>query len=278
MRGQNQQQMLAGKEPSMQRNRLGKSSRCGLLMIALFAAASAGIAPARAAATKDVFDRTLPLRAGGTFTLANVNGMVQIEGWDREEVQIHAVKTALHDPQDLKQVLIMVQSDGQRTAINTIYPQGNGVAVTVDYQIRMPERVILDGVETVNGDVKVARITGAGELASVNGSVEVLDSEGRFSAKTTNGDVRMELKELPKGGPMQLETVNGSVILSLPGDAGAELNVVSRNGDFHSDFPLSSLGAYNPSVFRGRMGNGGGEILLTTVNGAIRLVQGKPVI
>ncbi|HEV2490038.1 MAG TPA: DUF4097 family beta strand repeat-containing protein [Candidatus Acidoferrales bacterium] len=248
----------------------------GFLVIALLAGASLS-AHSTGAAT-NVFDRTLPLQAGGSFTLSNVNGSVQVEGWDRNEVEIRAVKTALHDPQDISRVQIDVESDGQSVAVNTIYPQGSGVEVTVDYQIHVPDRVLLDGVETVNGDVHVRGITGAGVLNSINGSVDVVESSGRFSAKTTNGDIRFELKELPMGGPMQLATVNGSVILSLPTKAGAELNVVSRNGDFHSDFPLQSLGAYNPSVFRGRLGAGGGEILLTTVNGAIRLVQGKPVI
>ena len=262
----------------MDKNATGRSGRSELMLLVVAATTIFCVAPASATPTTKIFERILPLRAGGALTLTNVNGYVRIVGWDREAVEIRAVKTALNDPQDIERVKINVESSGERAAINTIYPQGNGVAVTVDYQIHVPDRILLDGIETVNGDVRVARVSGGGVLGSVNGSVEVVDSNGRFSAKTTNGDVRLELKSLPEGEPMQLATVNGSVILSLPTGAGAELNVISRNGDFHSDFPLSSLGAYNASVFRGRLGSGGGEILLTTVNGAIRLVQGKPVI
>lgn len=262
----------------MNRNGFERFQKRGLMLLALAITAILYVAPAGAAPTTKTFDKTLPLPAGGALSLTNVNGSVQIIGWDKDQVEIHAVKTALNDPQDIERVKIDVESDSNDVAINTIYPQGSGVAVTVDYRIRVPEKVLLDGIDTVNGDVHIARITGAGELASINGTVEVLDSTGRFSAKTTNGDVRMELKGLPEGGPMQLATVNGSVILSLPSDSGAQLNVISRNGDFHSDFALRSLGAYNPSVFRGELGAGGGQILLTTVNGAIRIVQGKPVI
>ncbi|HKW88354.1 MAG TPA: DUF4097 family beta strand repeat-containing protein [Candidatus Acidoferrales bacterium] len=262
----------------MKRNAIERSQRYGLMLLALSMTAVLCAARASAAPATKTFEQTLPLHAGGALSLTNVNGSVQIVGWNKEQVEIHAIKTALNDPQDIERVKIDVESDADDVAINTIYPQGNGVAVTVDYRIQVPEKVLLDGIETVNGDVHVARITGAGELASVNGAVEVLDSNGRFSARTTNGDVRMELKGLPAGGPMRLATVNGSVILSLPSDSGAQLNVISRNGDFHSDFPLRSLGAYNPSVFRGEVGAGGGQILLTTVNGAIRLVQGKSVI
>ncbi|HEV2298477.1 MAG TPA: hypothetical protein VGR72_08170 [Candidatus Acidoferrales bacterium] len=152
-----------------------RSERFGLILLALMTIAIICAAPASAAPTTKIFERTLPLRAGGALSLTNVNGSVQIEGWDKEEVEIRAVKTALNDPQDIERVTIDAESDGDSAAINTIYPQGNGVAVTVDYRIHVPERVLLDGIETVNGDMHVAGITGAGELASVNGAVEVVE-------------------------------------------------------------------------------------------------------
>jgi DUF4097 and DUF4098 domain-containing protein YvlB len=77
---------------------------------------------------------------------------------------------------------------------------------------------------------------------------------------------------------VRLTTVNGSVVLSLPERVNADVRVVNRNGDFRSDFPLATLGGYDSSRFRGRLGSGGGEIFMSTVNGAIRLVNGRPVV
>lgn len=229
-------------------------------------------------ASTRVFDQTYPLQSGGIFSLANVNGSVQVDGWDRNEVEIRAVKTALHNPEDLDRVQISVQSDGEQVSVSTHYPQGSGVEVTVEYHIRVPYRVQLAGVNTVNGNVRVDGVSGVGTLDSINGSVEVLDSDGRFNARTTNGDVRLELKGLPPGDPIHLFTVNGSIVLSLPASAGAEIEVANRNGDFHSDFPLRTVSAYSPRRFRGQLGNGGGEISMSTVNGGIRLVQGRPTV
>ena len=229
-------------------------------------------------ASTQVFDRTYPLQPGGIFSLANVNGSVRVDGWDRNRVEVRAVKTALHNPADLDRVQISVESDGEHMAVSTHYPQGSGVEVTVEYHVSVPYRVQLAGVDTVNGDVHVRGVSGTGTLDSINGSVEVLDSDGRFSARTTNGDVRLELKRLSQGDPIQLATVNGSVVLSLPAGADAEINVANRNGDFHSDFPLRTLNAYNPRRFRGQLGNGGGDISMSTVNGGIRLVQGHPTV
>ncbi|MGH9781391.1 MAG: DUF4097 family beta strand repeat-containing protein [Candidatus Acidiferrales bacterium] len=231
-----------------------------------------------ASASTKIFDQTYPLQPGGMFSLANVNGSVQVDGWDRNQVEVRAVKTALHNSEDLDRVQISVQSDGEHMDVSTHYPEGSGVEVTVEYHIRVPYRVQLANVDTVNGDVHVRGVSGTGTLDSINGSVEVLDSDGRFNARTTNGDVRLELKRLPQGGPIQLATVNGSVVLSLPPDANAEINVANRNGDFHSDFALRTLSAYNPRRFRGQLGDGGGDISMSTVNGGIRLVQGRPTV
>ncbi|HLW82130.1 MAG TPA: DUF4097 family beta strand repeat-containing protein [Candidatus Acidoferrales bacterium] len=253
--------------------------RCNSLAILAAAAAVAlAAAPVHAASTQ-VFDRIYPLHAGGAFALMNVNGGVQIEGWDRQQVEVRAVKTALHQSDDLNRVQIEVQSDGDQLGVNTRYPSGSGVQVTVEYQIHVPYRLRWAAVTTVNGDVHVRGVTGAGILNSVNGNVEVVDSEGRFSGGTTNGDVRMQLKSMPAAGePVTLTTINGSVVLSIPQGTNVDVRVVNRNGDFRSDFPLATLGAYTSSRFRGRLGSGGGEVYMSTVNGAIRLVNGRPVV
>lgn len=232
----------------------------------------------RAQATSKVFDQTYPLHAGGAFAIANVNGAVEVDGWDREEVEVHAVKTGLHEDEDVDSVHIDVQGDGDQLAVNTRYPKGTGVQVTVAYQIHVPYRLRFTAVETVNGDVHLRGLSSKGYLDSVNGNVEVVESDGRFSARTTNGDVRLQLKSLPDGGPVSLTTVNGSVVLSLPPSANADVRVVNRNGDFRSDFPLAMLGAYESTRFDGRLGTGGGEVFMSTVNGGIRLVNGRPVV
>jgi DUF4097 and DUF4098 domain-containing protein YvlB len=130
----------------------------------------------------------------------------------------------------------------------------------------------------VNGSVRVRGVEGSGALRSVNGNVEVYDAAGRFSARTTNGNIRVQLRDLPNGSPMSIETMNGSVVLALPADADAELDVRSLNGDFASDLPLLLKGAEGQREFRGRLGRGGAEVRVRTVNGGIRVVEARPTI
>jgi len=221
----------------------------------------------------EIFVRTLPLASGGSFLLENVNGSVQVEGWDRDEVEVRAVKISTTDQRDLEQVKIEVDSDSSHVAVHTRYPEGQGAQVAVEYHIHVPYRVLLGSVQTVNGSVSVRGIEGSGALRSVNGNVEVVNSSGRFNAKTTNGDLRLELNQLMDGGPMDIETVNGSVVLGLPSNARANLKVLSMNGDVTSELPVTSSGSSPVArAFHAHMGTGGGDISVRTVNGGIHLV------
>jgi hypothetical protein len=223
-----------------------------------------------------VFDHTYPLPKGGTFTLENVNGSVQVVGWERDEVEVRAVKTARRNAADLDRVQIDVEGRPDAVSVRTRYPQESGVDVAVDYEVRVPFRVLLGGVATVNGSIRVRGVEGSGRLRSVNGNVEVFDSVGRFSARTTNGNLHLELQQLPDGDPMAIETVNGSVLLAVPPNAGATLNVHTMNGDFRSEVPVISQGSFSTRAFHGQIGSGGGEISIRTVNGRIRVVLERP--
>jgi DUF4097 and DUF4098 domain-containing protein YvlB len=219
------------------------------------------------------------LAAGGSLTLENVNGSVQVEGWSRDEVEVSAVKTATRsDSRDVSQVKIEVDdSHPGQVAVHTRYPNGQGADVAVEYRVHVPYRVLLGSVETVNGSVVVRGVEGSGDLRSVNGNVEVLNSSGRFNAKTTNGNLHLELRRLMDGGPMNIETVNGSVVLGLPSDGHANVKVLSMNGDLTSDLPLTSTArTLTAHMFRAKLGAGGGNISVRTVNGGVRLVLQRP--
>jgi hypothetical protein len=228
--------------------------------------------------TDQVFHEIYKLPAGGQFQLDNINGSVQVEGWDRDEVEVHAVKSSQTDSHDLDQVKIEVESHPGEVDVHTRYPTGEGAEVAVEYHIRVPNRVLLGSIQTVNGSLLVRGVDGGGELRSVNGNVEVTESSGRFSAKTTNGDLRLELRHLIDGAPMNLETVNGSVVLGLPSNASADLKVRNMNGELYSDFPVTSTDALpGARAFHGRLGHGGGgAISVRTVNGGIHLLREHP--
>lgn len=241
----------------------------------LFAALPATAAPLEP--LDETFQQTYPLRTNGTVTLVNVNGSVRIEGWDKNAVEVQAVKRTTKESRDLQRVRIAVDALPHAVNIRTRYPEDDPAGVEVEYRLRVPYQVHLARVETVNGNIVVKGVEGAAEMRTVNGNVDVYDGGGRFSGRTTNGDVRVELRNLSPAGLMTLESINGAVILAIPQDASALLDVRSINGEFHTELPMSMHGAFGRE-FRGNLGRGGMTVRLRTVNGAIDIVTLRAVV
>jgi hypothetical protein len=242
--------------------------------IIVFAAAAICGAPAHA--YEQAYEKTVPLAAGGSLHLENVNGSVDVRAWDRAEVQIYAVKRASRSDEDLSLVNIDVDATLGRVNIVTHYPADQGVDVSVDYRIRVPRRVLLENISTVNGTIHVTDVDGGGKLHTVNGDVDVMDCAGGFSARTTNGDIHEELRVLTTKASVELESMNGSILVALPASAGAELDAQSLNGDFHTEKPVVMNGAFSHGSFRGKLGVGGAPLRIRTVNGGIQIAVWKP--
>jgi DUF4097 and DUF4098 domain-containing protein YvlB len=66
--------------------------------------------------------------------------------------------------------------------------------------------------------------------------------------------------------------VNGSITLEIPDGVNADLDMRTVNGGVTSeDFPITIQGRIDRRRIEGKLGKGGPEIRLSTVNGSIRL-------
>jgi hypothetical protein len=216
--------------------------------------------------------KTYPMRADGIFELNNVNGTVRIEGWDKNEVEVRAIKSTPDERSLLDLVAIDVDATPDGLSVSTRYPQQEGVEVVVDYVIRVPRHAQVSHVNNINGAVRVFSSESLGDLHTVNGNIEVYESSGDVHAHTTNGNVYLELKHANDAKGVSVETTNGSVLLAIPQDLPAELEARCMNGSFSSDLPMVMKGAAQPRTVHGELGHGGAPIHLWTVNGTIRVV------
>jgi DUF4097 and DUF4098 domain-containing protein YvlB len=223
------------------------------------------------AITKEV-DQSYPLQTGGTFELQNVNGTVVVEGWDKSEVEVHAVKTAKERESDLDRVSIEVDAKPATISIATRYPQNEGVEVAVEFRIHVPHSARVEHIGTVNGTLRISGIETVEDLHTVNGNIEVYESGGNVHAHTTNGNVHLELAHVREKNTAIVETTNGSLVLAVPSDTQADLEARCLNGNFYSELPLSVESTQRPREIHGKLGRGGASIHLRTVNGGIRLV------
>jgi len=218
------------------------------------------------------FNQTYPLEPGGSFELQNVNGPVEVHGWQRNEVEIHAVKAAKQKETDLDLVSIEVNARPDDVSVATRYPQNEGVEVAVEYIVNIPFGARLRHIGTINGTLKVAGVENVEDLRTVNGNIEVYEGGGNVHAHTTNGNLHLELTHLGDNKGMSAETTNGSLVLAVPGETNADIEARSLNGNFYSELPLSLESTQRPREIHGKLGRGGVPVRLNTVNGGIRIV------
>src|SRR5271156_4503581 len=224
--------------------------RPGLRSAVLFILMLAGVSAAPCFAISKDFNQSYSLQPGGSFELQNVNGPVEVEGWDRNVVEIHAVKIAKEKEADLERVTIEVEARPNAVSVVTRYPQNEGVEVAVEYTIHVPHGARVEHIGTVNGTLKIAGVESVEDLRTVNGNIEVYEGGGSVHARTTNG----------------------SLLLAVPQDTQANLEARSLNGNFYSELPLSLESSLKPREMRGKYGKGGAPIKLNTINGGIRVV------
>src|SRR5258708_14447221 len=164
------------------------------------------------------FNQSYPLQPGGSLELQNVNGHVDVRGWDRNEVEVRAVKTAKQKELDLERVSIEVDAKPDAVSIATRYPQNEGVEVVVDYTSHVPHGARVEHIGTVNGTLRIAGVENVEDLHTVNGNIEVSEEGGTVHTHTTNGNVHLELARLPDTTGAPAETTNGSLVLAVPSD------------------------------------------------------------
>jgi len=246
--------------------------------VAVLAAAALALLiaiPAYAEVTQE-FHKTVPLNADGRVSLSNINGDVEITGWNRNEVQIDAVKTA-RDQQRLDEARIDVNGSGSSVEIETHYPSHlmNNNPASVHYTLHVPQNARIDKINLVNGALTVQKLSGEIEANLVNGKLRASDLTGSADLATVNGTMEANYASLNNVREIKLKSVNGSVNLLLPQSPNAEVEASTVNGGISTDFPLTVKGHWVGKNMSGTLGSGGVHIELSNVNGSIHVGPGR---
>ena len=255
------------------RNRI--STIGGATLGALLALLLAAAPPCSAEVTEE-FHKTVPITANGSISLENINGGVTITGWDRNEVQIDAVKSA-RDQQRLDEARIEVDVANDAVRIKTRYPDhlANNNPASVRYELHVPRTARLSNINLVNGSLNVQQVSGEVHANLVNGSLHARDLAGRSELSTVNGSLQAEFNSLNDVRQVELKSVNGSINLGLPPSPNAEIEANTVSGGITTSFPLQVKGHFVGHSISGTLGSGGTRIEMSNVNGSIKIGQGE---
>lgn len=233
------------------------------------------VAPPCSAQVTEEFHKTVPITADGRVSLENINGDVQITGWERSEVQIDAVKSA-RDQQRLDEARIEVDVATDSVRIRTRYPEHhtNNNPASVHYEVHVPRGARLDKINLVNGSLDLQQVSGEVQADLVNGSLHAKDLAGRSELSTVNGSLQASFNSLNNVNDVSLKSVNGSITLGLPSSPNADIEANTVSGGIHTDFPLEVTGRFVGKSVNGKLGSGGTHIQMSNVNGSIKIGQG----
>ncbi len=222
---------------------------------------------------------------GSAIEIKGINGDLTTEAATSDLVEVIARKKARRS--NPSGVAIKVVEHAGGVTICAVYPSadpenpnscepGKGGHINVrnndvqvDFTVRVPAGVGFIG-RTVNGGISATSLSGNVMSSTVNGSVKISTS-GYAQAKTVNGEISARIGDANWPESLEFTTVNGEISLDLPATVNTEIKAETFNGEISSDFPLSLLNRMNRKHLDGRIGNGGRELILKTLNGSINL-------
>jgi DUF4097 and DUF4098 domain-containing protein YvlB len=247
---------------------------------------------------------------GGGLRVRNPNGRVEVEGEDRDDIVVEVAKRARAESEEeatrlLDGIGLRREEHPDGLILEVEIPRRWNRHGHVNLELRVPRnlriacesvngKVCVSGmrsdvaarssngavcVEDVTGDVhasttnnKVTCVGTCGRLLarSSNGKIEISEHRGDVDASTSNGLIRASVEELGPSGVL-LATSNGRIVLEIPDDASASVDVRVDNGVIRNELELDDATRSSDGRLRGQLGEGGAPIKLRTSNGSITL-------
>jgi len=236
----------------------------------------------------------------GTLHLKVVRGSIRVEGYNGKDV---VVEVGNRSDEDKRESRSEESSNGMRRISrvggldvtaqekeNHVYVRTQNPNQSIDFTVKVPQRFSLQ-IGTVNdGNIVVENVSGELEVSNVNGAIRLEDVAGSAVLSTVNGSVSAKFKDVTPSAPMAFSSVNGKIDVTLPTKVKADLKLKSDRGEIYSDFDLT-VDSNTPKVTRtakdgtyrlsqdswtyGKVGGGGAEFMMKTLNGNIYIRKAK---
>lgn len=171
-----------------------------------------------------------------TLAVTDVSGDVAFRAAPRDDVAVVARKRALGRV-SFDDLDVSVRTDDGRLEVTTDEPRVVGFGGgRVDIEVRAPPSVAVDGIRTVDGDVRAESVPDGATLATTDGDVSVTDARGDVRAESRDGDVHVD----GTAGALSATTVDGDIRVREP----ARVDTLrTRDGDVAADVPAAASDA-----------------------------------
>ncbi len=197
------------------------------------------------------------------FLIKNVNGDVEIQGYDGNEIIITGTKVIEKKKGDITreeadEFYLKKEKIGDKVYVYFYAP---GVQVKFkdgkinynigwdrkedrflrkfeyhfDIKVMVPDYLYVSASTINDGDVTIADLKRGVNAGNINGAVLIKEISGRTQANTVNGDIEVWFANSPKEDS-EFNTVNGTIEIYSPKDLSTVVTFESLNGELYTDF------------------------------------------
>ena len=254
--------------------------------------AAIGVLTVSAAEQKDSSEKVFRGAAGGRLTIENVFGSINVTAVPGSTVRVAMTRTVEGRSADdraeaQREVSLETGEDGGNVWLKVKYPNNachcdRHYSVRYDFRVEAPPGMLLKLSTVTDGDVGVHGAFGDFDVNNVNGSIEMTDIAGSGQAHTVNGKVRVDFAKNPTG-PSSFKSINGELRVSFQPGLSADVRLKTFNGEAWSDFDETLVpsdgGHWTGKMYArdrmtlARIGSGGPEVSLDTLNGNIYILN-----
>jgi DUF4097 and DUF4098 domain-containing protein YvlB len=225
------------------------------------------------------FDRQVAAEPRGVVDISNVSGRVEVKGWDRAEVSVHAelesgverVDVSSERGHTIIKVVLAEHFRGGETELRVQVPKDSEVNVSaVSADVTSQGVLGIQRLNAVSGDL-TAEIAGSDvEARTVSGEIRLKGhgQPARLRVSTVSGDVHLE----HGAGDFEGNTVSGTLVVSL--DTARSVRWRSTSGDLRFTGKLTRGATFEVSSVSGDLGvragaDGGYEYEVSSFSGDI---------
>ena len=238
-------------------------------------------------------ERTITRPDGPLRVESEVNGGLQVQGWDKDIYSVTVCKAVDASTGNVEQIFSQIKLSVENGRVSVSGPSGRD-NWTVFLLIRAPKSANLelkaqngplsiydlDGklvARAINGPISLQGFSGDADISAENGPIDLTGNSGKMRLHTENGPISVSLSgDAWKGSGLQADAQNGPLTLRVPKNYQSSLLVES---DGHS--PMSCQASFCSDAHktwdedsrRIEFGNAPAVIHLSTVNGPISVKQ-----
>lgn len=202
------------------------------------------------------------------------NGSIESRVWNDDSIHVVFERWATGNDREealerLDDIKIRISEDTGSGVLSIDVDHPNRIVTNYgcNVYLSLPSSLSLD-LESSNGAITIVDAKGNADLWTSNGAITVKNHHGELNAKTSNGAINADVV-LPKNGDCILKTSNGAITLSIPDKTSAMMEASTSNGRVEIKNLSVTVIKMEKTDFKGKMGNGEGNIELETSNGNV---------